>query len=536
MGNIPEQNDSFVHTMFQNKPPAGLEDESDITKMRPKRWTHLQQDTRALPESKEFSTARAWLIQWIKTNFVILVNAGSLISTTAVTSVLGFAYWWVAARSFPPETVGLGSAAISAMALLGTICILGLGTLLIGELPRQPGKEGPLISAALIVVGGAGGCAGIVFALVAPIVAADFQVLRAGIAGILLFAIGVSLTAITLVLDQALIGLLRGGLRLWRNTLFSVAKLAALVAVSLWLSHAVGLTIYATWAVGNAVSLAALAGSALLKRSGFRSTYWPQWGLLRKLRSAALQHHMLNLTLQAPTLALPVLVTILLSATTNAWFYVAWTIASFVFAVPIALTTVLYATVSGRPTVLAHKARLTLSLASVTCVGAACVLLLGTGQVLGLFGHVYAEEAAWSLRILALGAFPLIIKNHYTTLCRIQNRIRSVMVPIVSATLIELCAAALGARLGGLAGLSLGWVVALSAEAVFMSRTVFKAVRPGEISINCTRKSLSYSQRLRPLSPGARAASPRKRLSVFCGKCASRIFHKIHSIRRAPQA
>src|SRR6266699_3208108 len=451
MGNIPEQNDSFVHTMFQNKPPAGLEDESDITKMRPKRWTHLQQDTRALPESKEFSTARAWLIQWIKTNFVILVNAGSLISTTAVTSVLGFAYWWVAARSFPPETVGLGSAAISAMALLGTICILGLGTLLIGELPRQPGKEGPLISAALIVVGGAGGCAGIVFALVAPIVAADFQVLRAGIAGILLFAIGVSLTAITLVLDQALIGLLRGGLRLWRNTLFSVAKLAALVVVSLWLSHAVGLTIYATWAVGNAVSLAALAGSALLKRSGFRSTYWPQWGLLRKLRSAALQHHMLNLTLQAPTLALPVLVTILLSATTNAWFYVAWTIASFVFAVPIALTTVLYATVSGRPTVLAHKARLTLSLASVTCVGAACVLLLGTGQVLGLFGHVYAEEAAWSLRILALGAFPLIIKNHYTTLCRIQNRIRSAMLPIVAGTLIELCAAALGGRFGGLA-------------------------------------------------------------------------------------
>jgi hypothetical protein len=159
------------------------------------------------------------------------------------------------------------------MMLLGTVCILGLGTLLIGELPRQPGKEGPLISAALIVVGAAGGCAGVVFALVAPFVAADFQVLRAGIEDILLFAIGVSLTAITLVLDQALIGLLRGGLRLWRNTIFSVAKLAALFAVSLWLSHAMGLTIYATWAVGNAVSVAALAGFAILKRSGFRSTY-----------------------------------------------------------------------------------------------------------------------------------------------------------------------------------------------------------------------------------------------------------------------
>jgi O-antigen/teichoic acid export membrane protein len=174
----------------------------------------------------------------------------------------------------------------------------------------------------------------------------------------------------------------------------------------------------------------------------------------------------------------------LLSATTNAWFYVAWTIASFVFAVPIALTTVLYATVSGWPAVLAHKTRLTLGLASGICVLAACVLLLGTEQVLDLFGHIYAEEAAWSLRILALGAFPLIIKNHYTTLCRIQDRIRSTMLPIVAGMLIELGAAALGARFGGLSGLSLGWVAALCAEAVFMSRTVFIAMRPREISTN----------------------------------------------------
>src|SRR5881275_3639940 len=79
--------------------------------------------------------------QWVQVNSIILVNAGSLVGTTAVTSVLGFVYWWLAARQFPPEAVGFASAAISAMMLLATICILGLGTLLVGELPRQPGKE-----------------------------------------------------------------------------------------------------------------------------------------------------------------------------------------------------------------------------------------------------------------------------------------------------------------------------------------------------------------------------------------------------------
>ena len=161
-----------------------------------------------------FSTLRTLLYHWVKTNSLILLNAGSLMGTTGITLVLGFAYWWLAARYFSPEAVGLASASISAMTLIATSSILGLGTLLIGELPRQPGREGPLISAALILVGGVGGCLGIVFALIAPFVSADFQTLRASIEDIVLFAAGVSLTAITLVLDQAFIGLLRGELQL----------------------------------------------------------------------------------------------------------------------------------------------------------------------------------------------------------------------------------------------------------------------------------------------------------------------------------
>jgi glycosyltransferase involved in cell wall biosynthesis len=37
---------------------------------------------------------RELLFQWVKTNRVILLNTSSLIGTTTVTSVLGFAYWW----------------------------------------------------------------------------------------------------------------------------------------------------------------------------------------------------------------------------------------------------------------------------------------------------------------------------------------------------------------------------------------------------------------------------------------------------------
>ena len=94
--------------------------------------------------------------QWDKASTAIVINAGTLIGTTAVTSGLGFAFWWLAVRMFSTEAVGLASATISTMTLLGSFAVLGFGTLLIGELPRQRGKESSLISAAVIVVGGAG--------------------------------------------------------------------------------------------------------------------------------------------------------------------------------------------------------------------------------------------------------------------------------------------------------------------------------------------------------------------------------------------
>jgi hypothetical protein len=137
----------------------------------------------------------------------------------------------------------------------------------------------------------------------------------------------------------------------------------------------------------------------------------------------------------------------------------------------------LYAASSAQPSTLAHKMRLTLSLAFVACVLANGVLLFGTRQVLDLFGHSYAEQATWSLRILSLESFPFIIKNHYIAISRIQGRVAHAAQLTIITGLLELGGAGLGAFLGGLTGLSAGWFCAMCVEAVFMSRTVFKAVR-----------------------------------------------------------
>ncbi len=415
--------------------------------------------------------------KWLKTNSVMFLNAGSLVGTTAGTSLLGFVYWWAAARLFPPETIGFASATISAMTLLGSMCILGLGTLLIGELRRHPGNEMSLISAALLLVGGVGGAAGIIFTLIAPFISTDFRPLSAGLPAILLFAAGVSLNSITLVLDQALIGLLRGEWQFWRNMLFAVIKLVALLGTGLWLSHAVGLAIYNTWTLGNVLSLGVLAVFVLVKRGWSGKKYLPHWGLLRTLKGAALQHHLLNLIIQAPALALPIFVTALLSTRANAWYYIAWMITTFLAVTSLALSTVLYAESAAQPAKLAHKLRLTMSVAFVICVLANLVLQLSAKQVLGVFGHDYAEQAVLPLRILSLTVFPSIIKNHFITIRRIQQHLVQTMLPLLACGILELSFVVIGVHLGGLPGLSLGYVIALVIEAICMSGTVYKAAR-----------------------------------------------------------
>ncbi len=404
-------------------------------------------------------------------NGALLANAASLVGTIGISSAVGFFYWWLAARIFAPEAVGRASAAISAMTFLGKLGILGLGTLLIGELPHQPGRAGSLVTTSLLVAGLVSAGLGIVFAVVVPFLSADLGMMLRGLGSIALFTLGVVLTAVMLVVDQAVIGLLRGELQLWRNAVFAFAKLLALWMAGVWIGDRTGLPIYATWAVGNLISLVVMAWVAVSK--GFRvSVSRPQWALLRGLGRTTLGHHVLNLALEAPNWLLPVIVTVLISSRAGATFYVTWMMASFGFVVPNALATMIYAVGAADSSALADRVRLTLKLSLLAGVLASSAVAIGGSKVLSLFGRVYADQAGSSLLILTLGVFPVIIKAHYVAIARLRRRLAQAALLFIGGSSLELLLAALGARMGGLSWLSLGLVIALCVEAAFTAPVV----------------------------------------------------------------
>jgi O-antigen/teichoic acid export membrane protein len=366
------------------------------------------------------------------------------------------------------------------MTLLGTVGMLGLGTLLMGRLPRQPESALALLSTTLAVTAAVCALLGLGFGLVAGVVAPALVPPELRGWGLALFALGVVLTGVTLVLDQALLGLLLGGIQLQRNVVFAVAKLAALLAAWLWLDARSGAAIFATWVFGVAVSLPVLAR--------IRSQLVPQTrpasvdlGLLRGMGREAMLHHGLNLALMAPGLVLPMIVTTRLSAEANAGFYIAWMLTNFVFIGPSSLATVLYAVGAGDTAALAHKSRFTLRTAALIGLAGVAAAWIGADWALRIFGSNYAEQAAWSVRLLSLGVFPLIIKDHFVAICRVKGQAGRAARLVGGLCLFELTLAGVGVWFGGLSGLCLAWVLALCAAALFMVRSVYATAAPGSV-------------------------------------------------------
>ncbi len=404
----------------------------------------------------------------------VVVLIVSLSSTTLLTNALGFPFWWLAARQFSPSAVGIAAAAISAMSLLGSTSALGLGALLIRELPRHPGHDRYLVTSAAVATAVMSLVLGLGFALASGLGGGDLRPLRESPAAVLVFVAGISIMGLTNIADASVIGLLRGELQFGRNAVFATGKLVLLavlggMAARSGLKFITGswMSIYAVWALASLGSLVLLVFVAGRRHILPPASIGPKPSIIGFWPSAA-GHFGLNLSLQLPVFGMPILVVALGGATANAQFYIAWLLASLATVVPYSISSTLYAVGARAPEALRRQVQLTLTLCALTAVGAVVGLALLGGLLLSVFGATYADGQRLVV-LLALSSLPAIVKNHYHVLLRIHGRLRLAVVTCAMGAVAELIAASMGYRAGGLPGLAIGWLAAQLAEAALMA-------------------------------------------------------------------
>jgi O-antigen/teichoic acid export membrane protein len=407
----------------------------------------------------------------LRHNRELLRNASSLAATTGLTSFFGFAYWIYAARVFPTEAVGYGTAAISTMMLLGTLGMFGLDTMLIGEIPRG-GNRGGLIMASCVAAFVVSLVLGLGFALVSLAFGTHFVEINGTVGRIAVFSFGAAITGATVVFDAGTIGLMRGGLQLSRNVAVSIAKMACLPAAAYVLHDQFGVGILLAWVGGTVISLLPVA--ITIKRSGDRILYRPDWGKLWHLRKVALAHNWLNLAINIPIKLIPVLVVIVVTPSSNGAYYIATMISGFLYMIPTSLSMVLFAIASAAPEKIAEKLRFVVRMSFVIGIPGGLAMGLCAHFILSAFGSTYAALATGPLWILIIGYVPNLFNTTYIAVARAKGRFNQAAVFLTGFAAFRMAALVVGGKIGGLYGLSYAMLAVTVIQALITTPSVLR--------------------------------------------------------------
>jgi O-antigen/teichoic acid export membrane protein len=447
---------------------------------------------------------------WVRRFGDVLGPSASLVGTTVVTSALGFAYWWAAARMAPIREVGAATAVISSVTLLGTIGMFGFGTMLIAEAGRCRDAVGSLIATSLLAV----------TALATALAALSWAALRFshGAVGADMaspwvaagFIAGVGLTAAGMVLDQALVGIRASSVQFYRNSYFSVVKLVLLVLLAVAVGGHSPVTMVWAWVAGIVISMVATARH--LAARGYRLGQPVRLSALRGRGVTTFHHNTLNLSLSLPRLGLPLLVASLLGAHATAAFYEAWMIASFLYILPTHLSTALFAVAVGDSRALAPRLRAALRVSLVLGGSAAVAIAALAGPAMRSFGPGY-EIARTALIVMAIAYFPNVFKQCYVAVARVDNRLRKAGAVCSAGAALEVCLTGVAGRLDGLTGISLGFLAAVTLQALYYVPRVMRALRPGGQHAAPRRSSRARRQHAGSSAPSSRRAGrwPRRR-------------------------
>jgi O-antigen/teichoic acid export membrane protein len=415
----------------------------------------------------------AWQAIRVASPRLLAVTAGSLAGSMVLGAVLGAAFWWVAARLFSPQAVGVAVASLSLMSLVGSVAMVGAGTLLIRDLHQAGTRRNVLAGTAIIGAGALAAVVGIGVALVAPLLNTELADLSASAFSIAIFAAGVGVTTAAAVVDEILLALLRARLRLLRNGVFNVAKLAALAIAGVALGAAGSLGIYAAWVAGVVVSLVWLL--PFVRTRLFDGPLF-SWAALRELAPSAVAHQALNTAIDLPALGIPVAVALLMPPETTAQFYIAFMLASVAYYLPTALSQTLYAIGARAVDQLWQHARVTIGVSFAAGLSATVGLAVLAHPILSLFGPQYSAVSGIA-PLLAVISLPLVVKDHFQIVFRIHRRERFALAALAVGAALEVGASVAGLLIGGLVGLAIGWLVAATLEASFMTPALILIAR-----------------------------------------------------------
>ena len=387
-------------------------------------------------------------------------NGLYIMGTTAVTSLLGFAFWIVAARVLEPAEVGRAAALVSAMLFVSVFTNLGIGQVFVSRLAsRSAGGDWSLtVTTGLTLVAVVSLLGGAAATLLLPTL---IPALKGGLGtgAFLLLPVGVAGTACSLCLDFVCIAERHAKLAFVRNSVAAVLRVAAIGIAAL--GPLDGATwILAIW-VGSFLLIDVFAVTRTLPALGhhFEPTLAGWRGELTEMKHLIAGHQTINLGAQASTYLLPVLVSARLGVTENAYFYTTFMLSSALFFIAPAISNALFAEGAHAPERLGEDLRRAVKYILLLAGPPAVILLAAGPRILEVFGPVYSEEGATLLAILVGAAVFDSILQLSLAVMRVRHRLTQAAVATWLTLAVAIPSAWFLLPPMGIDGAGLGWAL-----------------------------------------------------------------------------
>jgi aminoglycoside phosphotransferase (APT) family kinase protein/O-antigen/teichoic acid export membrane protein len=386
-------------------------------------------------------------------------NGYALVLNSATTSVLGVAYWILAARAYTPDVVGLNSAAISAMMFLAGVSQLNLMSALLRFIPGAGRATGRFVGCAYLISVSVAAVSSLIFLGGLGTWAPTLSFLGSRPVVIVWFTLATTAWCIFVLQDAVLTGLRQAQWVPVENAAFSLAKIALLAGFAKALPH---YGVLASWTIAMALTLLPVNGLILLRLipQHVAATH----SAVARLVPAQVARYVAGdylgaLCWLASTTLLPVMVTQQAGATANAYFFLSWQMALTLYAVSPNVGSALIVEAATDPTKLGTYSYQVCVQAARIVVPLAAILMLGAPYVLRLFGPNYATEGTALLRLLALSALPHIINSLYISVARVQRRVRAIVIVLASLCALVLSLSHILLQRYGITGVGVAWLV-----------------------------------------------------------------------------
>jgi O-antigen/teichoic acid export membrane protein len=387
-------------------------------------------------------------------------TALSLASSTALTALVGIAYWAIAARFYGARTVGTDSALIATIMAISTLCQLNLNNAVTRFLPQVRRGVGRRVMQAYGVAVVLSAVAGVALVALAPRISARLSFVADSIPLSAAVILSLVVWSIFVLQDDVLTALGKAPWIPLENLLFSCCKLLVLCALSHTALRVHG--VFLSWFVPTLIFVPAI--NYLIARRAIPEHVAAVAGsglaVGRRLLAFLAKDLVGSTALQVAAAVTPLLVVGIVGAAKNAYFYIPFTLVTTSDLLFWAITASLTTEAARCPARVADLTRRTMRRLIIFQTLVIGVQLACAPLILAVFGHGYAHDGVTVMRWLAAASAFRTIQFLFATATRLQGEGWKLLVSqVANAALLICCIRLLGSRFG-VSGVGAGWFLA----------------------------------------------------------------------------